>query len=557
MPQASGALKEVLDYPLHAWSALCSAERAGVAARGSVDQLVANLQQGLEACSAYNGLGAWELATCYTQHAGSILGLIGSDVVVVKHIEGWDIKESAQQMMLDIQEPHAPTHVFADINTKCTSSAQEFLAKFDVGVKASASEKQRGFRAMDEAMKDMEQQGRLFSRASKRFCLRHQKQCPLWDMDTSADSTRRLASFAGMTCKDASFMHRGRLGVFGPSGRPLMVYLRELRFRRPACAFTECTVGQDVGFLKQMLADMFDVHNIVISPKQLGWWCDRVRSFCIIVLKDGPFTFDVACCRRFLDVFGKSRPEDPECLRGDMFFAASADMLAESLEQALVKRGTCTKTDKWAQTLDAAEPERMLLSRRRVLHEVFGLELQELQALGAKEMQALYQAVAGSRHVIAALRQNPSHMLTMTGAVPCQLSKFKLYSLTMDRPMLPVEGLLVQGIDLQGIGTFRPPWGHKFLTFDDATQVDLVGNAINVNCAMCVFMFGLANMKPCVFPVPRAMSSAQDDADDGDGGGAMSSAQDDALDGDGGGAMPSAQDDAKDSSAKRQRLDAP
>ena len=88
MPQASGALKEVLDYPLHAWSALCSAERAGVAARGSVDQLVANLQQGLEACSAYNGLGAWDLATCYTQHAGSILGLIGSDVVAVKHIEG-------------------------------------------------------------------------------------------------------------------------------------------------------------------------------------------------------------------------------------------------------------------------------------------------------------------------------------------------------------------------------------------------------------------------------------------------------------------------------------
>ena len=224
-----------------------------------------------------------------------------------------------------------------------------------------------------------------------------------------------------------------------------------------------------------MLADMFNVHNIVISPKQLGWWCDRVRSFCIIVLKDGPFTFDVVCCRRFLDVFGKSRPEDPECLRGDMFFAASADMLAESLEQALVKRGTCTKSDKWAQTLDAAEPERMLLSRRRALHEVFGLELQELQALGAKEMQALYQAVAGSRHVIADLRQNPSHMLTMTGAVPCQLSKFKLYSLTMDRPMLPVEGLLVQGIDLLGIGTFRPPWGHKFLTFDDATQVDLVG----------------------------------------------------------------------------------
>jgi hypothetical protein len=129
-------------------------------------------------------------------------------------------------------------------------------------------------------------------------------------------------------------MNQSRQGVLGESGFSLMVFVMELRFRKPAVVLTECTQQQDVQFLEENLSDIFDMRSMTVSPGDLGWWCDRRRRFCIFVLHDGPLMVpsDKWSRERFLHLFGRNRPTGSS-RRGDMFFAAGKERVQEDLEQ--------------------------------------------------------------------------------------------------------------------------------------------------------------------------------------------------------------------------------
>ena len=512
-------VEALLEFPLQAWHDLQRAEHHGILLPGAVDQALRHLRDGIFGFSSYTGIAAWELGAFYTEQAAELLGLMGTSgsaggPLALQMVEAWDLKATAQEVILDMDARHQPKHLFSDINMKCTKSAKGVLDNLVVPDCASKAEKARALAAMKVSLKDMEENNLLFSANSFRDCLRCQKQCRLWDIPPGQERNLTIG-FAGMTCKDVSNMNRRRQSLLGPSGRPLLVYLAELRFRRPIVVLTECTVAQDVAFLEDTLGDMYAVHTLLLSPCQLGWWADRRRRFCILVLLDGPVHFDSSCIDKFLQVFGKQRPE--KCSRGDMFLAASRKDVRAHFEadQDKLKQSAGRTATSWVDLLEAAQATRLLLAKRKVLTEVCSVDEEDLANLTLAETTKLYHTMAADKHIFCNLLQGPGHMLTTSGAVPCLLSKFNMFSLTKSRPMLPLEALLVQGIDLLGLSTFRPPWGSAFQLLPNRAQEDLIGNSINVHCTTCLYLFTLANLRPrraALLPLPRVLKRVSSSA---------------------------------------------
>lgn len=269
--------------------------------------------------------------------------------------------------------------------------------------------------------------------------------CPLWDI-SEAEASLPLLYFAGMTCKDVSQMNRQRLGILGASGRPLLTFLWELRYKRPAIVFTECTVLQDIEFLQREVGFIYELFTVVLSPSDLGWWVDRRRRFCILVLRGGPYTMESAYWQNFGSVFHKCRPEVPE--RGDMFFAAPPEHIDEDLqcrtEQAAAAAGL-TRPSTWPETLGTSWQTRVVLAERIFFRRVHGIPEIELQTLPTDQLSTISQHL-GDYGAIMDLTQNPSHTFTHSGAIPCILSKARLYSMRRKRLMLGKEMFLAQGI---------------------------------------------------------------------------------------------------------------
>ena len=96
---------------------------------------------------------------------------------------------------------------------------------------------------------------------------------------------------------------------------------------------------------------------------------------------------------------------------------------------------------------------------------------------------------------IVDLNQNPSFMLTASGAVPCLLSKCNnLYSLRKRRAMVPCEALAVQGLDTVGLSSWSPPWSHKVHELPSPDIYDLAGNGIHVHVATAILAFTLCTL---------------------------------------------------------------
>ena len=121
-----------------------------------------------------------------------------------------------------------------------------------------------------------------------------------------------------------------------------------------------------------------------------------------------------------------------------------------------------------------------------------GLSLEETQTLFSA---ALADGSLKTATVIMDLNQNPGHMLTTTGAVPCLLSKHQVYSLRLQRGMVKEESLLVQGFDTLGIQTrWRPSWIEEVKRLTSSQVQDLAGNAIHGHVACSVLAWAFAHM---------------------------------------------------------------
>ena len=367
-----------------------------------------------------------------------------------------------------------------------------------------AQAKKRAVESMLFVMQDFESHGMLFSERSVRPCLACNGVCRIWDIPGDAMS-RATVALAGMTCKDVSNMNRCKLGKHGPSGRPLLTFLHEIRFRKPSVVLGECTQHMDVQLVRKILHDLYDIVNFSFSPADLGWWADRTRMFCILVLKAGPYRMNPDCWDGFKPAFCKERPRASSCKRGDMFYAAPHEHVVAELASRCKDMGMAGAS--WHDTLSPAQAVRKLCAQRIVLSRSGGIAESELASLSMRDFSSLYARLAADTHVSADLNQNPSHMLTVSGAIPCLLSKFSMYSLSLDRPLLPEEAMLVQGIDVLGVSQFQPPWGKAFSKLAGPAKNDLCGNAINVHCAVCVVAWTLAHLVP---RDPRASAPKED-----------------------------------------------
>lgn len=369
---APSKLAEVLDFPLRTLQDLLVASASGLATKDAADNLHRHMGTGAAIFSNYSGVGAWELGLLYVQQAAGIMG-IAKGYNTFKLIEQWGIKPSSHTILLDVETPHRTRHLFQNINTKISAQAQKAIDAVEAKQSDSASDKVRAFEAMQSLFDDFHKAGALFNPSSTRPCLACGHKCPLWDI-SEAEASLPLLYFAGMTCKDVSQMNRQRLGILGASGRPLLTFLWELRYKRPAIVFTECTVLQDIEFLQWEVGFIYELFTVVLSPSDLGWWVDRRRRFCILMLRRGPYTMESAYWQNFGSVFHKCRPEVPE--RGDMFFAAPPEHIDEdwqSRTEQLAAAAGLTRPSTWSETLGASWQTRVVLAESIFLQRVHGI----------------------------------------------------------------------------------------------------------------------------------------------------------------------------------------
>jgi hypothetical protein len=155
-------------------------------------------------------------------------------------------------------------------------------------------------------------------------------------------------------------------------------------------------------------------------------------------------------------------------------------------------------TPTWRDRLSSSLQTRKLMAQRIVLKRFSGVSEDEVKSLSLRDFSVLWRKLAWDVHALPDLTQNPMHVFTTSGALPCILTKFCVYSLVLDRPLLSEEALLSHGIDLLGIGNFHPPWGTEFHTMPDTAKQDLIGNSINVHVAACVFALSFSELLPRV-----------------------------------------------------------
>eukprot|EP00969_Alexandrium_andersonii_P088970 3926833-Alexandrium_andersonii.AAC.1 len=207
----------------------------------------------------------------------------------------------------------------------------------------------------------------------------------------------------------------------------------------------------------------------------------------------------------FESIFFRAVSPEPECLRCDMFFAAPA----EEVSRAAVA---------WAARLNLGIPvggpppscEELLLAdgkhyrreahMRVLLERAFHMSAAEIQNLPINAARSLVLKLCKRFNIRAVfdLEQNVGYGTAggLHGMLPCLVSHFSMYSVQMQRCLLPSEACLAQAFPMFGISKFSIPWAPLFEAMSPAQQKDLIGNSMHLEVFGALFGFALAACSP-------------------------------------------------------------
>eukprot|EP00969_Alexandrium_andersonii_P225296 9950717-Alexandrium_andersonii.AAC.1 len=121
---------------------------------------------------------------------------------------------------------------------------------------------------------------KLFRPTATAFCVAHGRRCLQCEPITGATGLK--VEVAGTICKDVSFMHKERPGLYGRSAGPLPVWIFERRSSREDLVLTERTPAFPVAVYEELLSDLYVIRTLVAGPEDLGWHVHRRRRYCIM-----------------------------------------------------------------------------------------------------------------------------------------------------------------------------------------------------------------------------------------------------------------------------------
>lgn len=485
-----------------------------------LERLIGRFEQGLRLSSAYSGIDAPALACCFLEECFQRQNLISDG----KHIfldEACEIKPTAQIVLCNAGPPHRNAHVFHDINLFLTHEVLDKLDSITENYGSDESERRDSFRKMQEVL--LEAGEAAFSGKARAECVLHEDSCSTRRHDhIVSERPRPHIHFAGTVCRDFSRVNQNRMGFFGPSGRPLLVWMARRRYCKEDAVIQECVRDFDIGIFHAWLSDLYDIDVILVDPTELGWPVTRHRKFCILRLKEGKFAHMTGDWLDFLEIFGKTTlPEEG----GDIFFAEPMTNVESCMQQ--IAQGMAMAPD----NNDGAADEPSSSSRTRLsdvassgavvrrelyIREFLSRELSipksELETMERNVCHAL--AKNAKRTCIVDLEHNPGFAkLPKTTNLPCLLSHGLLWSMKQGRIMLGNESFLPQGISLQGLGRYKPQWGQQILGMTERQKKDLSGNSINLHVigAIITYMLmkGISNHDVEIEPSDLPSSSPQ------------------------------------------------
>ena len=487
--------RELLHYPDHVVRCmLCDDPLRNVLRLPAKDALAAVANRGIRLYTRYSGIGMPEIVWHILQK--QIFPHFGlSNEKFVTHEEAWDIKPTARRILMDLDGPVRPQHVFGDM--------MEGMLKGEVRnlIPLLASD------ATDTSWTDLKS---LMWEADQRI-LRQNAHCYIHDrhcrFGPRVRCHRLLLCVAGITCKDFSRANRVRRGLLGPSGRVLLVFIMEVRQSRYDLVLTECTTGQDLSPFEEFLSPMYHWFSWCWGPEDGGWMTHRPRRFCLFVLKH---EFGGRCSFAGTPDMFKSvyQAERPSHLDGSMFAMSNAAGIEEALRQfgdaesRQHLQSTADRAGAWERAMSGSLHARLQLYRIAFL-EAHGMDFNDMCRLSPGELRSLARRMAAlsSRPCLdkcCDLESSPAWRSScgvagMTTHLPTLTHRNSWFWLLLDRCLTADEELLSQGLCASTIDAapspIHAPWLSAWSELLETEKKDLVGNTINGMVLMSVFAF--------------------------------------------------------------------
>lgn len=503
---APATLQGMMQWPLRMFDRMQGA-LGGVLDDGARDRVRDLLQEGVSVSTAYSGVGAPEIALSLAFKGALDSGWAPSQAAGFSFTQAVDIKQHAQTILLDHSEPS--NHVFADLNDRLPRRLREVLdglESVEVDADDDLMNRTAAFEDMINVLIQMEPD--LFKNHPKAFCAKHSRSCCF----SETASAKLRVHIAGLTCKDFSRRKRGRKFQFGTSGRPMLIWAFERRHSKEDIILVENTQDFDMALLERVLGELYEMFTFVAGPEDLGWWSSRHRRFIVMVLKSDEIK-SCATPDQFLKIFGALRPEDADCPRGDMFFAAPADYLDKLKKDKCMRRmgsEAFADTRWWSDIVAPAQSTRLALYQRVLLDKVFGNGVAQGMIDVGGDPAKVCKTVCKQRNlrVVCDLDQHPNFCGMQTkGALPTLISHGSLYSFRMQRELSGMEWFAAQGFPVWDLGPYPMPWGDAVWQLPEHKLKDLAGNSMHLEVMASLIFWVLATTVR--MPLEQALSSLE------------------------------------------------
>ena len=374
--------------------------------------------------------------------------------------------------------------IFEDIVKTYHRDVQAILAGLEPSRDDARHVRERKIRDMKLLLKKYEKS--LYRAGRKGPCEVHQTDCKYHADDHRLPASVLKIHIAGTTCKDVSLMNASTRSSgcrdSGPAMHVLLVWMMERRHRREHIIVVECTPLFSVENLEEFLGEFYTITTIVIGPEDFGWWVNRKRRFCVLVLlrSCGGVLDTIGDLTQFAEVFREQRPQ--ESVKGSMFWCAS-DEMAKHVSDIEAERLWTQKGYADNEVLKTGSMEaRQVLYMKDYLHDRCQYPWTSLNIsfdrLRTKFMKELTQREGSA---IADLDQSPP-MFKITSHLPCLLGHGTLWSFSHQRALIPHELLIAQGWPMLGLHDGEPVWSEEaWEEIDMHSQAKMAGNSIHLH----------------------------------------------------------------------------
>ena len=451
MPPGPKSFEEVADLTGRYLERLVTDEVEGLTASENLSQAVG--EDGTILLTDYSGIGSAEMESAIITSSAQQQDLPVDEGIVV-----WRSCDTDPhcRMILKLHEgPTKARHILPDILSRCPAEVvqdlrellDKYLDQFNMKIQEPGAIKKDIVRELGrEFMRQGWRRLQGVKMSAKAWCIRHKKLCPVYPPKTYKPNARRLW-VGGNVCIPWSSVG-DLMGWLHPVSIVFLVVMYELTQNDIDQIVQECVRWFDVEFLKELLSGHITFRHIIFSPIQQGIPTQRTREYAIgnndkTMQEEIPFTIE-----NFSKFFFRQLHTTAE-----IYFRASEEMVNKHLQNLADKQHLPLFIDGCR------------------------MKCQVLLTQGHRRRLQGYIKLGEEKNldfICVDTNQRPEHFKSVNQVAPALLRSSRLYGFDLggaqfhddrtsvnsleddtlelgevkyiDRCMLPMEGLAVQGI---------------------------------------------------------------------------------------------------------------